>query len=140
MQVIVDLGENNAGSPATTGDAKAYKSSHGYSDPIQVVADPKWQKISQAVQHPGTSISLPYFVVFDSKMNILYIGSGGPGFSSVTGAVKQATGADFGGGGGSGGCDGYCGGQGPGCYCDGDCWGYGDCCADVCETCGFCNP
>jgi hypothetical protein len=37
-------------------------------------------------------------------------------------------------------CAGFCGGQADsGCYCDAECASYGDCCADACETCGFCG-
>ena len=140
----MDLGEGNSGNPATTADAKNYEVSHGYaSSPVQVVADPGWQKIGQAVQHPGTTLPLPYFIVFDSKMNIVYVGGGGntAAFEAVTGAVQQATGVAFEGGGSTadGSCQGFCGGQAAaGCYCDAECHNYGDCCSDACELCGFC--
>ena len=135
------MGESTGGSPATTSDAAAYKSSGGYGADVLAVADPNWSKISQAVYHGSSStIALPQFIVFDSKMVIKYVGDGATStYSGVTSALNSITGGDFGGGGSTGGCAGLCGGDAGGCFCDSQCHDYGDCCSDVCAVCGFCG-
>ena len=131
VEVLMLLGENSGGSPATASDAASYKSSNSLAAGIHVLSDPGWQKISNAVHHGFGELPLPYFIVFDGSMEILYIGGSE---AEVINILTNNTGESPGGG-----CEGACGGQTAGaCWCDDQCKQYGDCCPDVCEACGFC--
>jgi len=131
------VGENGFQGPATVQDAKQYETSHSYTAPISVVSDPKWQKIGTAVNHGGSTISLPFMIVFDADMTIKYSGSD---INQVVQIIATETGVPYTGGGGGGpgnaSCEGSCGGQAADCWCDDKCSQYGDCCADICEGCG----
>ncbi len=104
------------------------------------MAAPKWQKISQAINHGGSTIGLPFIIVLDSDMTIKHIGAN---LNSAVQTISTATGIPYtggnggGGGGGSGTCQGKCGAQSTDCWCDDKCSGYGDCCKDICEICGI---
>lgn len=132
------VGENGSQSPATVAYAKQYEVSHGYTAPVSVVADPGFQKIGTAVNHGGSTISLPFMMVFDADMTIKFVGND---INQIVQIIATATGVPYGGGtDNSGSCQGVCNGQGStGCYCDNKCYMYGDCCSDVCEACGYCN-
>lgn len=134
---IMDFGESPSGTAATVADAKAYKTKHGYPAGFQVVADPKWTQISQAVNHGSGTLPLPFFIVFDGAMNIRYIG----GAAAVAEAeVKAVLNGEPPGALPDGyTCEGTCGAQAQGgCYCDDQCVQYGDCCPDACDLCGSC--
>ena len=153
MQVLLNVGQSGSQQPATANDAAQYKSSHNYSDDMLVVADPNWQKISQAVHHPTDSqgmLGLPHFIVLDSEMKIQYSGGGGNtmAFSDITGLMASLSGVPFnpsgdcgGSAGGAASCaEGTCGTYVPAnaCQCDDQCPQYGDCCPDACDVCGVC--
>ncbi len=135
--MIVDVGESNSGSPATTTDAIQYKNSHNYQSPTIVVADPSWKNLQYAVTHgSGNSIALPHMIVLGGDMTLHYSGND---LNTVVQKMTELTGEQFTPAAGGGSCEGFCGGQGAGCYCDDECYQYGDCCTDVCDVCGFCN-
>ena len=109
-------------------DAAAYKSSHGYPADMRVLADPSWQKVTGAIQHPN-SIALPFIVLLDGEnMEILKVDVTA---AEVVAAVQAKTGITI-----EASCEGACGGAAlAGCYCDNVCEQYGDCCPDYKSVC-----
>ena len=121
------LSENGAQQPASIADAANYKSQQNLPDGIFMVADPGYQKISGAVQLPG-SLGLPFMMLLGGDMEILGIDITPQNFLQIVqdggGPTIEAT------------CAGSCGQQAlAGCYCDPSCEQYNDCCPDYAEQC-----
>ena len=125
LEFIIVVGENDFGGPATEADAAAYKQKNGFPDGIAVVADPGWQKVIGAIQHPG-NIGLPYMNLLGGDMEILKLDAAPTDFLIPLAGES-----------GLGMCNTGCTGQvEAGCYCDAACKQYGDCCPDYDEYCG----
>jgi hypothetical protein len=132
MEMVLVVGEDKFGKPATVEVAERYKKDHGYQDGVRAVADPVWQKISQAVNHGFGEIGLPYIIVLDAKMKLL---AKQAATNQAADLIVEATGGEP----IPATCDGMCGGMAlAGCYCDQECIGFGDCCPDACDLCGSC--
>jgi hypothetical protein len=128
------VGQDQYQQPATVSYAEQYKTGHGYPAEVIAVADPGWMKIAQAINHGSGTIPLPLFAVLDGTMTLIYFG---PSAGQVVNTLAQLTGKAYQ---ASSGCAGFCNGKAAaGCYCDNECAKYGDCCADVCDACGYCN-
>ena len=122
---MIVLGENQFGGPATQADASAYKEQYGFPEDFPVVADPGFQKVIGAIQHPS-NIGLPHMNLLGGDMEILKLNAAPTDFLiPLAGESGLAM------------CNSGCDGQAEaGCYCDAACKDYGDCCPDYDEYCG----
>ena len=85
---ILAVGQNAWQGPATSGDAAAYKQSHGYPAGWVAIADPNWQKMDKAIQDKtGT---LPNMSVLDGTMKLVHTDTSWSSMMDVDTAIQQA--------------------------------------------------